>query len=133
MEIIKKAAYIFVAACIVLAFLLVQYFSASILSFPCIFHKITGLYCAGCGGTRALISLFHGDIIKAIHLNSLLMVLLPVALYCYLVGFFKTFFKVQLPFIKNYFPWLWVLLILTFVFMIVRNIDLFPFTFLKPT
>lgn len=133
MEIIKKAAYIFAIVCIVFVLLLVQYFPISLLSYPCIFHKITGLYCAGCGGTRALISFFHGDILNAIHLNALLMVLLPVAFYCYLAGFFKTFFKVKLPFPKNYFPWLWVLLAFTFIFMIIRNIDLFPFTFLKPT
>ena len=28
----------------------------------CIFHKFTGLYCIGCGGTRAMLSFFRGDI-----------------------------------------------------------------------
>lgn len=27
---------------------------------PCIFHKLTGLYCPGCGGTRATLSLLQG-------------------------------------------------------------------------
>lgn len=27
---------------------------------PCIFHKATGLYCPGCGGTRALLALLSG-------------------------------------------------------------------------
>lgn len=27
---------------------------------PCVFHKVTGLYCPGCGGTRAAVALFRG-------------------------------------------------------------------------
>lgn len=34
--------------------------------FPCLFHIITGAYCPGCGGTRAVISLIHGNILKSI-------------------------------------------------------------------
>lgn len=26
----------------------------------CLFHKMTGLYCPGCGGTRAFLFLIHG-------------------------------------------------------------------------
>ncbi|MDD6428583.1 MAG: DUF2752 domain-containing protein [Lachnospiraceae bacterium] len=29
-------------------------------AFLCIFHEVTGLYCPGCGGTRALRFLLHG-------------------------------------------------------------------------
>lgn len=29
---------------------------------PCMFHRITGYQCPGCGGTRAVLALFHGDI-----------------------------------------------------------------------
>lgn len=32
---------------------------------PCIFHTVTGLYCPGCGGTRAVISFLKGDLIKS--------------------------------------------------------------------
>ena len=30
---------------------------------PCILHSLTGLYCPGCGGTRAVISLLHGNLL----------------------------------------------------------------------
>jgi len=33
--------------------------------FPCTLYDLTGLYCPGCGGTRALGFLLHGDIIKS--------------------------------------------------------------------
>ena len=33
--------------------------------FPCLFHFITGLYCPGCGGTRAVRALLQGDVVKS--------------------------------------------------------------------
>ena len=38
----------------------------------CLFHQLTGLNCPGCGGTRALYALLHGDLITALHDNALL-------------------------------------------------------------
>jgi Protein of unknown function (DUF2752). len=32
-----------------------------LIGFPCLFHLLTGLYCPGCGGTRAVIYLFQGQ------------------------------------------------------------------------
>lgn len=31
----------------------------------CVFHKLTGLYCPGCGGTRAVKSLLHGNVVAS--------------------------------------------------------------------
>jgi hypothetical protein len=47
----------------------------------CTFHQMTGLQCPGCGGLRAMHQLSHGHLAAAWHLNPLLMVLLPVALW----------------------------------------------------
>lgn len=33
----------------------------------CMFHSITGLYCPGCGGTRAFQALFSGHVLKAFY------------------------------------------------------------------
>ncbi|MCD7824138.1 MAG: DUF2752 domain-containing protein [Oscillospiraceae bacterium] len=32
---------------------------------PCLFNQLTGYYCPGCGGTRAVISLLHINIIQS--------------------------------------------------------------------
>jgi hypothetical protein len=32
---------------------------------PCVFQLITGYYCPGCGGTRAVSALLHGNVIKS--------------------------------------------------------------------
>jgi hypothetical protein len=43
----------------------------------CPIHALTGLLCPGCGGTRAVLALLHGDLIGAWRENALLVVLLP--------------------------------------------------------
>lgn len=47
------------------------------LSPGCIFHRLTGISCPGCGGTRALIALIDGHPLAALHYNWLW---LPTAL-----------------------------------------------------
>lgn len=32
----------------------------------CVFHRMTGLYCPGCGGTRAVVALFRGKILTSL-------------------------------------------------------------------
>lgn len=33
---------------------------------PCVFLRVTGLYCPGCGGTRACIALLHGQLLRSL-------------------------------------------------------------------
>ena len=47
----------------------------SLFHMPCIFHLLTGLYCPGCGGTRAVKYMLQGD-----WKNSL--IYHPFVLYC---------------------------------------------------
>jgi hypothetical protein len=48
---------------------------------PCLIHQATGLYCAGCGATRALYALLHGRVLTALHDNALFVAALPLLLY----------------------------------------------------
>ena len=46
--------------------------------FPgCMFRALTGYFCVGCGLTRALHALVHGDLARAFSMNPLAMLLLP--------------------------------------------------------
>src|SRR5437764_2643453 len=45
----------------------------------CVFHDLTGLQCPGCGTTRALHHLLHGDVAGAFRLNAMLFVAVPFA------------------------------------------------------
>jgi hypothetical protein len=43
----------------------------------CVFHDLTGLQCPGCGTTRALHHLLHGDVAGALRLNAMLFAGVP--------------------------------------------------------
>ena len=45
---------------------------------PCAFRAMTGLLCAGCGATRAVHQLLHGNIAEAFRLNAMFVVTAPL-------------------------------------------------------
>lgn len=46
----------------------------------CSFHLWTGLLCPGCGGTRAMSALVHGQVREALEWNALVVMLVPAAI-----------------------------------------------------
>ena len=88
----------------------------------CPFHQLTGLWCPGCGTTRALHQLLHGNVAMAFRLNSLAMLMLPLAGYLAVRGDAST--------LKP--TWIWALLGVLVAFGVCRNIPTYPFTLLAP-
>lgn len=72
------------AAGLLLAFVYL-YFIAPRFSWPCAFFLVSGLYCPGCGGTRAVEALFHGKLLLSLWYHPL--VLYGLVLF---VGFMGT-------------------------------------------
>jgi len=109
-----------VAACIVL--LVVPPGSAHAKWLPkCMFHQLTGLYCPGCGATRALSAILHGDIKASLHNNALLFPLLALIA-----------FMIIKPGISLKRPVAFVIIAVVLLFTILRNIPVAPFTYLAP-
>ncbi|WP_405013128.1 DUF2752 domain-containing protein [Kitasatospora sp. NBC_01539] len=52
----------------------------------CPVHRLTGLQCPGCGGTRMAYDLLHGDLAAAWHDNAALLLVLPLVAAWYLVA-----------------------------------------------
>lgn len=48
------------------------------LLYPCLFHRITGLFCPGCGGTRAFTALLQGHFISCFLYH-------PFVFYCFVM------------------------------------------------
>ncbi|HEY3056279.1 MAG TPA: DUF2752 domain-containing protein [Thermoanaerobaculia bacterium] len=44
----------------------------------CLFHALTGFECPGCGATRALYHLLHGEIAEALRFNAFFVLFSPV-------------------------------------------------------
>lgn len=56
----------------VAVFILYQLVLKSVIKMrPCLFSTFLGIYCPGCGGTRAVEALFHGHILKAVWYHPL--------------------------------------------------------------
>jgi hypothetical protein len=95
----------------------------------CLFHSLTGLNCPGCGMTRALYALLHGNIRLALKDNALF-VLALVALAVWSTRLLLR--KIQnRPVQFSVMPQiLWFLLGLAFAFTVIRNLP--GFEWLSP-
>ena len=108
---------------IILAILLyfVAVFVAKNITLPqCLTYKYFEIYCPGCGMTRSVIALLHGDILLSLRDNALIIfgILLLFALYLELV--FKVFGKrLRFPIHSNKF--IIGTLILMGVYSVLRN------------
>ncbi len=91
--------------------------------FPhCPFYELTHLYCPGCGSTRAMFHLLHGNIIGVCRSNVLFFP--SLGLVCCLLIFRR----------RQAFPplILWVFVGLVIAFWILRNVPYYPFDLLAP-
>ena len=86
----------------------------------CIVHKYTGLWCTGCGNTRSVIALLHGQIWRSLRCNPLMPFLALLAFLFYaetVAGIWND--KVKLLTRRK---WVWYTVVALFLaFYIIRN------------
>ena len=100
---------------------------------PCIFHSLTNLYCPGCGSTRVVYSLIHGDIITALRCNILTVLFIPLLAYSFLAFCVNTYSNKQVLKQIIYNPLSTkIIVIAVIVFWVLRNIPFVPFSYLAP-
>lgn len=98
----------------------------------CMFNYFTGLHCPGCGATRCLHALSHGDVQQAAAYNVVFLVVLPFLLiwlariwYSAVTG--RTLHRIRFP------TWsIHVFLIIIMGFWVLRNLPFWPFNLLAP-
>ena len=101
--------------------------------FPCVFHKLTGLYCPGCGAGRALSALLHLHLVDAIDYNVFFVMALPLAAYYLLKKYIVlVFHRDPLPIFSTSLRTYNIVMLVILGFWILRNIPVFPFTLLAP-
>jgi len=102
----------------------------------CLLYNATGIYCAGCGATRAIHALLHGRVIEALHDNALFVTVLPLLLF--VVGSYML-----TAWNANAWPQVHVdggrltrrgigIALLLIGFMVARNLPGWPFEWLRP-
>ena len=99
--------------------------------FPaCLFHSFTGLYCPGCGITRALHALVHFDLPRALAMNPLMVAALP--LLALMAVHAWTPWRVLPPraarVLNNGYAWIAVIA----AYWVLRNLPWWPFAWLAP-
>jgi hypothetical protein len=96
----------------------------------CLFHEMTGLYCPGCGTTRALNHLLHGELPDALCANALVVLALPVLGFIILRRCLRRRPPVAASRVRL--VWIVVLLAVVAVFGVLRNVPCRPFSWLAP-
>ncbi len=117
------AAAAFVVACLLI---FLDPFSASTILPPCLFHTITHLYCPGCGTTRALHALLHGNLQLAVQMNPLTviaLVLIPLMVW-------NTMCPDKAWFVRVSDARVWLPAVVAFT--VLRNLPWQPFVWLAP-
>lgn len=97
---------------------------------PCLFQATTGYLCPGCGITRCLHALVHGDIGQAFAMNPLVMLLLALAplVLAWRIGWQPRWLRPAAGVIAS--PKFWIALLAGY--WIARNLPWYPFTLLAP-
>lgn len=96
---------------------------------PCLFYKITGFYCPGCGVSRMCLALLKGDIKSAFYANQMIMICIPILFFIgikYIIEI-KKYGKINK---KQEGILLWCMVIGFIIFGVLRNLP--EFSYLAP-
>ena len=101
----------------------------NIIHFKCLFKYLFNFYCAGCGTTRMIESIFKLEFYQAFRYNPLMFILI-IFMIIYILYFIYNYIfknKIILPNFKMFI----IIIIILFIYMILRNISCFKY--LAPT
>lgn len=118
---VRQSIVLWVVAAVAAGCALLYFFNpAEHMFFPqCVFHRVTGWNCPGCGGLRATHQLLHGHLETAFRLNPLFVVAIPAAIILLLWHFLKKSSEKK----NQFWPaWLWISLAVVIAFGIARNL-----------
>ncbi len=112
------------AAVLLISIIFKKLFLDSEFSFPCAFLNLFGLYCPGCGGTRALGALLEFNLVKAFLLYPPLIITVGFILYIDILGIVSIIKKTYAPIRSFRGIYTVIIPISIMLFFIIRNITL---------
>lgn len=93
----------------------------------CPFRALTGFTCPGCGSTRGMHQLLHGNLGAAFELNPLLLLALPILLYVLLLYSYRVMNRQPLQRNRLAPKYIYTIFGVILFFWIFRNTPLYPF------
>lgn len=100
-----------------------------LIHFKCVFRKLFGIFCAGCGTTRMIKSMFSFEFYQAFRYNPFMFILLVLTLIYifYMIIIYIRKEEIKYPSFKLVI----IIVILLFIYMLLRNLP--GLEFLRPT
>jgi len=89
--------------------------------FPCTLYETFGIYCAGCGLTRAAVSFLQLDFYQAFRYNALSIIILPLIFFVSLSFIWETVFEKQSFIQKIPLPFWIIFAVCLFIYGVIRN------------
>jgi len=96
----------------------------------CLVKLTTGFDCPGCGGTRSMWYILHGNLPEAARHHALWTFAFPFLIYMYVAWAGKRIFKWRLPQFRLPSVAIGAVLAVWFIFSVIRNLPWAPFTWL---
>lgn len=96
-------------------------------SAECVAWRYLGIYCPGCGGTRAVIALLHGQFLKSLWYHPIVMYVV-VMYVCFM--FSHTLEKLHFPLVKGMHFHIWMIYampVILAVNVVLKNVLMFRF------
>ncbi|MCR5667192.1 MAG: DUF2752 domain-containing protein [Eubacterium sp.] len=91
---------------------------------PCLMHAVTGYYCPGCGGTRAVLAFFHGHIIRSFFYHPVVPLFFIGYLVYMVLASIHLLTKGKTPMFHAHTRYLWIILVVTLVNWAIKNLVL---------
>lgn len=110
---------------ILIGIVYLQWYRLTGIGIPCMFRKITHLYCPGCGVTRMCIYLSRLDFYHAFRSNPLIMIIAPILLII-MIRYARSYILYNKKYLlKREVCIVYVMLISLLIFGVLRNIPYF--------
>jgi len=123
---VLKALYLIIPIIIIVGIIEFSGFIVRISKYvpACPFHLLFGGYCPGCGNTRSILALLHGDVLGSLHYNITIVLLCLIGIAFYIEGGLK-FFGYEVKIVPRNSVFWFIILGLMLIYYVARNI--FPF------
>lgn len=116
----KILVCIFPFLCIPILYFTAQYAINNIQMPACEVYSVLGVYCPGCGMTRAVTALINGEILLSLRQNAFVLITILIAVAFYIEFAIRTFgVNFKLPFHKE--KYIYIILIVFALYTIARN------------